>query len=352
MGTYHYSLRRLSCLFVLLVCSIMVMQAIEVKPLRDRCVVKKKGEWYVLRTNLLTFQEYPELQKQITRTLFGSESTSIKNAYHNYVNGFEGIKSYRESSKAKGKMMSVSMRLVGKKSRYMSLVVEYTSTDLDGKTDKHLHLIFDETTQKVLADGEMVTRPYLEQYRQQAPGAFLQFHLDKTGFNVGYADNGKYTNRHIAYKDADDILTDSFKQLIMLDSLKKENAVSDSIKKNTQELADSLNVGENKVFDVVDVMPKFPGGNEMLMQFLEEQTRYPIKAEKKGIDGRVIVVFFVEKDGSVTNAKVVKSADPILDAAALRIIQKMPKWIPGKVKGIPVRAKYTIPFTFRIEETD
>jgi len=103
------------------------------------------------------------------------------------------------------------------------------------------------------------------------------------------------------------------------------------------------------VFDVVEQMPQFPGGVGELMKFLSETVKYPVAAEKAGKQGRVIATFVVEKDGTVSGAKVVKSVSPELDAEALRVVSAMPKWTPGRQNGQPVRVKYTIPVTFRLK---
>ena len=105
----------------------------------------------------------------------------------------------------------------------------------------------------------------------------------------------------------------------------------------------------NKAYDVVDEMPQFPGGPSALFEFLSKNIQYPKEAEDANLQGRVIVTFVVEKDGSVSNAKVVRPIDPLLDAEALRVVNSMPKWIPGKQNGEAFRVKYTIPVTFRVE---
>ena len=106
----------------------------------------------------------------------------------------------------------------------------------------------------------------------------------------------------------------------------------------------------NKAFDVVEEMPQFPGGPSKLFEFLAQNVNYPTEAEKANIQGRVIATFVVEKDGSISNAKVVKSIDPSLDAEALRVINAMPNWIPGKQNNKLVRVLYTVPITFRLED--
>jgi len=106
---------------------------------------------------------------------------------------------------------------------------------------------------------------------------------------------------------------------------------------------------ETKVFDVVEQMPSFPGGPGELMAYLSKNIKYPVVAEENGVQGRVIVTFVVEKDGSITDVRVVKSVDPSLDKEAQRVVKSMPKWIPGKQNGAAVRVKYTVPVTFRLQ---
>jgi len=107
--------------------------------------------------------------------------------------------------------------------------------------------------------------------------------------------------------------------------------------------------GDTKVFDVVEQMPSFPGGQAALFQWLSNNIKYPVVAEKNGVQGRVIVTFVVERDGSITDVRVVKSVDPSLDKEAVRVTKAMPHWIPGKQKGDAVRVKYTMPVTFRLQ---
>lgn len=106
---------------------------------------------------------------------------------------------------------------------------------------------------------------------------------------------------------------------------------------------------ETKVFDVVEQMPEFPGGAAGLMQYLNDHVKYPAIAEENGIQGRVICQFTVEKDGSINNVRVMRSVDPSLDKEAIRVLKQMPKWIPGKQKGEPVRVNYTVPVQFRLQ---
>ena len=104
-----------------------------------------------------------------------------------------------------------------------------------------------------------------------------------------------------------------------------------------------------KVFDVVEQMPEFPGGMEALFKYMAENMKYPEDAKKQQVEGRVLVQFIVETDGSVSNTEVLMRVFPSLDAEAVRVISGMPKWIPGKQNGKVVRVKYTIPVSFRFK---
>ncbi len=103
-----------------------------------------------------------------------------------------------------------------------------------------------------------------------------------------------------------------------------------------------------KVFDTVEQMPEYPGGMQAMIEFLQANMKYPENAAKQKVEGRVTVQFVVETDGSVTDVHVAKQVFPSLDAEAIRVVQAMPKWTPGKDKGRVVRVKYNLPIVFRM----
>ena len=103
-----------------------------------------------------------------------------------------------------------------------------------------------------------------------------------------------------------------------------------------------------ELFGVVEQMPAFHGGDAALRKYLAENTHYPEEAKEKGVQGRVVVNFVVEKDGSITDVKVVRGIDPLLDKEAVRVVKTMPKWIPGKQSLVPVRVKYVLPVSFKL----
>ncbi len=106
---------------------------------------------------------------------------------------------------------------------------------------------------------------------------------------------------------------------------------------------------ENKVFDIVEQQPLFPGGPAALMKYLSENTKYPVVAQEYGVQGRVTVQFVVEKDGSISDVHVLRGVDPSLDKEAVRVVKSMPRWTPGKQNGITVRVNYRVPVLFRLQ---
>ncbi len=104
-----------------------------------------------------------------------------------------------------------------------------------------------------------------------------------------------------------------------------------------------------EIFVVVEEQPEYPGGNAAMMQFLSDNIRYPVIAQENGIQGRVICNFVVERDGSITDVQVVRGVDPSLDREAVRVIQQMPRWKPGKQRGQAVRVRFTLPVVFRLQ---
>ncbi len=118
---------------------------------------------------------------------------------------------------------------------------------------------------------------------------------------------------------------------------------------NTNAMAQSKKIANDKVLEKAEVMPQFPGGDQAMMKFVAENVQYPQEARDKEISGRVMVGFIVEKDGSVNEVKVVKGIGGGCDEEAVRVVKAMPKWKPGKQKGKPVRVHYTLPLTFKLQ---
>jgi TonB family protein len=107
---------------------------------------------------------------------------------------------------------------------------------------------------------------------------------------------------------------------------------------------------KNKIFSAVEQIPQFPGGTQAFYRFLMTNIRYPATAFEKHIQGKVFLTFVIEKDGGLTDIKVIRSVSPDIDAEALRVMNMSPKWVPGIQNGKPVRVMYTIPISFTLQK--
>lgn len=127
--------------------------------------------------------------------------------------------------------------------------------------------------------------------------------------------------------------------------LQEEKPVED---KKEPEKAEPAPV-DPQLYTIVEQMPSFPGGEAGLMEYLGKNLRYPYAAKDKGIENTVICCFFIEKDGSIKQPFVMQPVNPMLDREALRVLSTLPKWIPAKKQGKPIRVKYILPISFRLK---
>ena len=105
---------------------------------------------------------------------------------------------------------------------------------------------------------------------------------------------------------------------------------------------------ENKVFDVVEQAAEFPGGMKACLAYMYKNIKYPTVAMEAGIQGQVVIQMVIDKNGKISNPKIVRGVSPELNAEALRIVNSMPQWIPGKQKGKNVATRFTLPIRFRL----
>ena len=169
--------------------------------------------------------------------------------------------------------------------------------------------------------------------------------------------NKQKTNSFAGYKYL--LLVPLALALVLMNSCKRKTNVQKPVKEGTK-VEVKAETGEDtaqvkdaeptdKVYQVVEQMPAFKGGDAALMKYLSENIKYPEAAEKAGEQGRVVVSFTVEKDGAVADVKVARSVTPTLDAEAVRVIKAMPKWVPGKQDGKFVRVRYNVPVSFKLQ---
>lgn len=174
-------------------------------------------------------------------------------------------------------------------------------------------------------------------------GLSFSYNITANGSIYIKIDNVKMKEEKITWQTNPDgvILEDLFFQL-QSDSLKYDELV------NWNPNEESVYNEVNEI-DKVDEKPSFPGGESAMKSYLNSNIKYPDVAQENGVQGRVIVESIIEKDGSMSDVKVIRSVDPSLDREALRVVKAMPKWTPAKLKGIPVRTKCTTPVVFRLQ---
>jgi len=134
-----------------------------------------------------------------------------------------------------------------------------------------------------------------------------------------------------------------FHSILKAENQQLQQEIVDTKKTDRTDTGDSI-------YAHVDAMPAFPGGEQEMIKFLTKTMKYPTEAQKKGIQGRVVVRFVVMPDGSVQNVVVMRSVDPLLDAEAIRVIESMPNWIPGRQNGVAVAVYYTMPIVFKLAD--
>ena len=178
--------------------------------------------------------------------------------------------------------------------------------------------------------------------------------MDQTSYEYEYDSSGKYWCTMRQYNNGSFFLAKSrtFKQPSSNNYQSYRHSVGANYNDNdspVDTLSEDDVVSDQQIFDVVEHQPSFPGGQKALMQWLSENVQYPQLAYDNGIQGRVIVQYVVEKDGSISEVTVSKSIDPSLDKEALRVVKSMPSWRPGMQNGKPVRVKYTMPVTFKLQ---
>lgn len=177
-------------------------------------------------------------------------------------------------------------------------------------------------------------------------GLSFSYNITANGSIYIKIDNVKMKEEKITWQTNPDgvILEDLFFQL-QSDSLKYDELVNWNPNEES-EIVPTTNDNEVKDIDRVDEKPSFPGGESAMKSYLNSNVNYPVVAQENGVQGRVIVESIIEKDGSMSDVKVIRSVDPSLDREALRVVKAMPKWTPAKLKGIPVRTKCTTPVVF------
>jgi TonB family protein len=281
------------------------------------------------------------MEKACAEFLFNdSASITLKDAIKRFQNGIgkkvdggnpiDGMHTFNIQLLDKEGIGPFTCYLLGK----TEVIAERTGNNLSRKrTSDSWNIVYDNENRRLLGLEDLLKQEELEKVKGELGERRLQLILYPDHLLWGYQADGKLTTHDLSFTNDSRLFADSFKKKIGLD---KFAAPTDQ------------NDGDAKVYDVVEQMPSFPGGQSALFQWLSSNVKYPAKAEENDIQGRVIVTFVVERDGSITDVKVVKSVHPLLDEEAVRVTKSMPRWIAGKQQGKPIRVKYTIPLTFNL----
>ena len=301
-------------------------------------------------------KECPELEKICSKFLFeDSVSTTLQEATEKYTAKISGGKqnvnyNYTTPDVVHTFSMDIIANMPGKCASYfLNKMVKDEQSDVNKSAKDQWNLAYDFRHNKLLSIDDIMIPEAAEKIKEKAGGKKIHLLVSTISMVWGYLQEGNLKYFELRYADSPGIYSDSFKDLVGRASFDSNmSRQSQNVIQNDQSGSSSTSI-EGKVFDTVEQMPSFPGGQAALFQWLSSNLKYPVVAEDNGVQGRVIVTFVVERDGSITDVKVVKSVDPSLDKEAVRLVKSMPKWIPGKQKGEAVRVKYTVPVTFRLK---
>lgn len=331
----------------------------------------KRGE--MLSFNLQYMKDRNKILTHCIPFFFDDQTNdSFDDALNQYVKSIgKEKKVLKEIDVEKKFKLSVLNNIQGK---YISFLAELGMNVKTGKitnrTGRTMAFLYDVANDRILSLNDIL-KP---QYAETVMNSDFSNHLTLSPSALVWGQKAGNTIRlnQIDFLTNADHFTDEFRQAVNLDAeiasyqgevLKAKEVIADEMPKD----------GGTKVFDVVEQMPEFapcsygvyvrdhlgkitgtktincPGGQAGLLKFIADNLKYPTIAEENGIQGRVVCTFVIDPDGSVTDVQVARSIDPSLDKEAVRVLSKMPKWKPGMHKGQPVRVKYTVPVTFKLQ---
>ena len=207
--------------------------------------------------------------------------------------------------------------------------------------------------QMAAAEEETPDEPEPEEQKYEQPEVTVKEEVlatvQETQIAIVKADEVKNEVRDIDTKKEDNTAVGVVTQAGS-DDADKFKAVAEQVKVEPEPVKEEApKPKDDQIFTAVEQQAEFPGGQSKLMSWLSSNIRYPESAQQNDIQGRVVVQFVVERDGSIGHAKVVKGVDKDLDREALRVVNKMPKWQPGKNNGVAVRSYFTLPVTFKLQ---
>jgi TonB family protein len=317
-------------------------------------------QWFHVTTNIVYHQQYPELQKALSRLLFGKDyaNTKLKDGFEQYMNNtYDEVIAPNGIDQTLGQKETMTVVFLGgERDKYLNYKVVYQKLYNEGnemvERTRERHIIYDIAQRKILTMADIFQPDMITSIKENLKmgKATPQMELNDKGITIGVMKNGKFQGSQYKFKNlGDKVFTNQFKQMIGYANIMKADSIQAAMKREQRILTPhSESSSELHIFDVVEQMPEFPGGQAALLKWISDHIKYPTIAEENGIQGHVICTFVVECDGSITDVRVSRSIDPSLDKEALRVLGLMPKWRPGRQKGKAVRVKYTVPVGFRL----
>ena len=292
----------------------------------------KDGKCTLLSVNMKYLQTAEALEHFAARFFFrDSTNASLSVALNCYI--LNKLGAYDSDNKGIADATEKYIIVEGKKIEELLYSYELSYEKIaDGKKRTNRRTITYDIIQKRILQLEDVVNAHLaDSIRTDAGKVFINIEFTTEGVNISYKKQQEQKKLNLFYNKDSQKFAPSFSETL------------DAIKTKAKE------INERRVFDVVEDMPAFPGGQEALFKFINEKLRYPKEAEEHGIQGRVFCNFVVEKDGSITDVKVQRSVHPLLDKEAVRVLSLMPKWKPGYQNKNPMRVKYTVPVSFYLK---
>lgn len=302
-----------------------------------------------LRVDMKKYLSNPVFEKFCMRLFFNdSTSTTVKNALDSYSARL-GTVSPSQFLREDVSYRFMTNQGISRSGYFYCYLLHYKIEEATSIRSKERCIIFDVTRGKILTLDDVLSPAVANYIKGKAGNAFVNLSMAKPDvLSIQYKQEGTYRKLYFSLTRNKDLINPYFRVLTAMTSNKTTNG--GEVLKAKEVIADEKpSADQVKVFDVVEQMPEFPGGQAALLKWISDNIKYPEVAEDNGIQGRVVCTFVVERDGSITDVQVARSIDPSLDKEAVRVLKKMPRWNPGKQKGQPVRVKYTVPVTFKMQ---
>lgn len=312
-------------------------------------------QWFKVETTIHSHRQYGPLNKAITRILFGKEKAteSLEDGWKQHMAEYDSTVDPNTLDGPIGQREKMVVEFKGgDEKHYLNYFVGYMQLAIQGKEtvqkNRERNFVFDIVHNKVLSLGDVLKPEVVEQIKGDAGKATIHMAMDNEGLTVSYKKNGKMTSRTYVYHTQKDVFVDNIKELVDWQAVEKREqdilAQNAKLQKEIEEAYGGVIKWTEK--DKLERVPSFPGGDQAMMMWMFRHQKYPAEAKAKGIRGNVICAFIVEPDGQLSTVKVIKSLDPDLDAEAIRLVNAMPKWTPGKQNGEPVRVRYDLTVNF------